>query len=78
MCFPMNGNRSLFIRGFNQAKDLAAGLIEPVAQVLGTILLLRLQIGFVSLGNRIRGESLDMAVHIHKQWHDFSLRKRVL
>src|SRR5262245_47296480 len=73
MGFPMNGHRSLFIRRFNQAKDLAAGLIEPVAQVVGTILLLRLQIRLMSLGNRIRGEPLDMAVDIHEQWHEFLL-----
>ena len=72
MGFPMNGDRRLFIWRFNQAKDLAGRLVKPVAQVLDAILLLRLEIGRMGLANRIGGEPLDMGVHIHIQWHDFS------
>src|SRR5262245_7822370 len=73
MGFAMNGDRSLFIGRFNQAKDLAARLVEPVAQVLDSVFVLCLQVGFVSLGYRLCGEPLDMAVRIHKQWHGFLL-----
>jgi len=54
MGFPMHGNRSVFIRRFNQAKDLAGRLVKPVAQVLDAVLPLRLQVGCMGLGNRFR------------------------
>jgi hypothetical protein len=62
----MNGNRSLFIWRFNQAKDPAALLVEPVAQVRDAILLLGLEVGLMRLGNRIGGQSFDMLVNIDK------------
>ena len=70
--FPMNSNRSLFIWRFDQAEDLAAILVEPVAQVFDAVLRLRLQVGGMGLGHRIRGEPFDMSVRIHKQWHEVS------
>ena len=72
MGFAMNGNCRFFIWRFNETEHLAGILVKPVAQVLDTVLRLCLQVGRMGLGNRIRGEPFDMAVRIHKQWHEFS------
>jgi hypothetical protein len=72
MGFAMDRICSLFIWRFDQAKDLAALLVKPVAQVLDAVLLLCPQVGFMGLGNRIRGQSFDMSVRIHIQWHEIS------
>jgi hypothetical protein len=42
MSFPMNGNCCLFVWRLDETKNLAGILVEPVAQVFDTVLVLRL------------------------------------
>src|SRR5262245_41849819 len=72
MRFAMHGDRGLFVGSFNQAKGLAALLVEPVAQVFDAVLLLRSQVGLMGLGCRGSGEPFDISVDVHKEWHAFS------
>ena len=54
MGLPMHGNRRLFIWRFDETKDLTSSLVKLVAQVSDAVLLLRLNVGGMGLGNRIR------------------------
>src|SRR4051812_4011601 len=65
----MNCNCSFFVRRFNQAKDLAGIFVEPVAQILGSVLVLRVQIRLMSMGYGIGSKPFDMLVGIHVKWH---------
>ncbi len=55
----MYGVDRLFGRRFDEAKDLARTFVEPVAQVFDAVLLLRLELSLVSVGNRVSSPALD-------------------
>src|SRR6266851_9852539 len=61
---------------FDQAENLAAALVKPVAQILDAVFLLGSQVGGMGLGDRGAGQSFDVLMDIHKQWHRTRLLSR--
>jgi hypothetical protein len=64
MRFAVDRDGGFFVRGLNQAKDLACALVEPVFQVFHAILLLSLQISGMSALNGLSRQSIHMLVDI--------------
>jgi hypothetical protein len=68
----MDGFRSLLAGCLDQAEDLAGSLVEPVLQVVDTVLVLALQILAVGVRDTVGGQTVDLVVDIQIQWHPVS------
>lgn len=64
MRLALHRNSRFLVGGFDQAEDFARRLVKPVAEILDVVLLLRRQVGLVSLGDRVSGQPFDSMVNI--------------
>src|SRR5262245_40640535 len=59
--------RRFRVRGVDQAEDLAAVLVHPVAQVMNAVSVLGLQVGGVGLGHVVQADRSAERVRVHEQ-----------
>src|SRR5664280_1324774 len=63
------------VRGVDQAEDFAAGLVDPVAQVVDIVAALQLHGGGVGVRGVAQGERVAPGVHVHEHRHETSPRR---
>lgn len=72
--FTMHARGCFGAGRLNQAEHFTALLVEPILPVLDAVSVLRFDVGFVRVTNRIGGESVYFTMNVHKKGHeDFSL-----
>src|SRR5664279_3698132 len=74
----VNRGRAAGVRRIDQAEDLAAGLVDPVAQVVD-MMAARFRAGGDGVRRGMcavaRGDRVTLGVHVHEQWHGTSPRR---
>jgi hypothetical protein len=67
MRFAVHCDGCFFARGFDKAKNFACAFIEPVFQLLHTILFLSLEVSCVSALNSLSRQPIHMIMDIQKK-----------
>src|SRR5438094_246789 len=61
--------RGLLAGCLDETEHLAGPLVEPVAQIVDTVLVLDLEILLVRVTQRLSLQAVDLMVHIEIEWH---------
>ena len=69
MRFAMDGNCRFSTRGVDQTEYRTFGLVEPILQVIYSVLALHLKVLLVSTGDRFCSQVCYVRVRVHIQWN---------
>src|SRR6185503_15443840 len=69
VCLAVDGLRGLLAGSLDEAEDLARSLVVPVLQVVDAVLVLALQVLAVGVGEPLRGQPVDLVVHVEIERH---------